>query len=169
MAITADIPTTRYGTPDGHQPLNKGLQASITIYRGTIAVLNGTGGHQGYLKDPASPATTDLVIGVIDTGGPGYPNTSPGIVGGSTDGAVTANISTGTFLFASGTGADELDVTTNMASVYMIDGQTVGKTNGSSSRPVAGVQMSCNDDDPSIPAGFVAVKLGTPASPLGGP
>lgn len=167
MAVTSDIKTIRYGSTDGHQPLNKLVPSGTTVYRGTIAGLIGTGGSgakQGQLKNMDSPAATDLVLGILEFAGSGSPNTSPGIAG-----PANVEIATGSFILASGTGADALDQTTNGATVYVIDSQTVGKTNGGSTRPAGGVQLSCNADDPSIPSGFVAVKLGTPSSPLGGP
>lgn len=175
MTLTADIRTTRYGTADGHQPLNKGIQATTTVYRGSVAVLNGPGGSNvGYLRNPATPGPSDLVVGMIDEAGPGTSDTGPGITGGATNGAVSANILTGSFILASGTSGDALTVATNMTTVYLIDEKTVGATSapdgsGNPTRPVAGVQLACHTDDPSIPSGFVAVKLGTPASPLGGP
>jgi hypothetical protein len=164
MATTADVLTDRYGSPDGHQPLNKLVPATVTVYRGTIAGLAGTGGTQGKLKNMDTVATTDIVLGIVSKAGSGWPNDTAGIVGGT---GVTAEIETGTFVLASGTGADALDVTTNGATVYVIDAVTVGKV--STGRPAAGIQLAVNGDDASIPAGFVAVKLGTPNSPLGGP
>lgn len=166
MALTSDILTTRYGTGGAEEPLNYGLTAATTVYRGSVALLAaGT----GYLKNSATPAATDLVVGLIANAGAGTADTGPGILGGATDGAVTVEIATGSFLLASGTGSDALGVTTNMKTVYLINESTVGATNGGSTRPVAGVQLSCNTSDASIPVGFVAVKLGTATSPVGGP
>lgn len=168
-ALSADIKATEWGVPN-QDLMTRGMQASTTIYRGSVAVANGPGGsHVGYLRNPATPTANDIVIGIVDDG-VGVPNTSPGITSPSgADGQVHVNIRTGTFILASGTSADALGVTTNGTTVYLIDEKTVGATSGSSTRPVAGVQMACNVDDPSIPTGFVAVKLGTPNSPLGGP
>ncbi len=166
MALSGDILTIRYGTPDGHQPLNRGLGASVTVYRGSVALQVAA---TGLLKNAATPASTDIVVGLVAQGGPGYPDTGPGIVGTTTAGAVSAMIATGTFLLLSGTGSDQCDITTNNKTVYLVDEKTVGKTDGSATRPVAGVQMMDPTSDPSIPAGFVAVKLGSPNSPLGGP
>jgi len=169
-ALSADVLTPRYGTPDGHQPLGKALAANVTVYRGSVAALAGTGGAgvTGYLKNTSTVATTDIILGIIGNA-LNAPNTSAGIAGGSTAGAVVVNVETGTFILASGTGADALTVATNGATVYLIDEITVGATNGSSTRPVAGVQVASPTEDPSIPTGYVAVKLGTPTSPLGGP
>lgn len=163
MSLTADIKTIRYGTPDGHQPLNRGLGASVTVYRGSFAVQTTT----GLLKNGATPATTDIILGVVDSAGPGTADTGPGIVNGTTAGAVSVNIATGSFLFATGTGADALTITNNGKPVYAIDESTVGASGGS--RVQAGIQLMDPTSDPSIPTGFVAVKVGTPNSPLGGP
>lgn len=163
MALSSDIKIVRYGTPIGHEPLNKLIVSGQTIYRGSFA---GMGAGVGKLKNMASPAATDVILGMVECAGPGAADVSPGLVG---DGTLSAQIATGSFLVASGTGADTLDVTTNGTVVYCINENTVGKTSGSSTRPVAGVQLACNADDPSIPAGFVAIKVGTPNSPLGGP
>jgi hypothetical protein len=165
MALTADVKMVRYGSADGHQPLAKQLPSGVTVYRGSVAGLAGTGGGQGKLKNESTVAATDIVLGMIVGAGSGTPNTTVGVVGPVS----IVDIATGSFVLASGTGADALDVTTNGATVYLIDEVTVGKTSGGSSRPVAGVQLACNADDSSIPSGFVAVKVGTPNSPLGGP
>ncbi len=164
MALTADILTDRYGSPDGHQPLNKVLNTGITVYRGSMAGLYGATAAQGTLKNEDTVASTDIILGIVNKAGSGYSNATVGITG-----ACTVEIETGSFILASGTGADALGQTTNGATVYAINSFTVGATSGSSTRPVAGIQLSCNADDASIPAGYVAVKLGTPNSPLGGP
>ena len=163
MALTADILTDRYGATDGHQPLNKLLKSGVTVYRGSVAALDGSGGaNTGTLKNESTVASTDIVLGLVSKAGSGAPNQSPGIVGGF---GVTVEIETGTFILASGTGADALGITTNGTAVYLLDEVTVGATVGGG-RPVAGYQIACNADDASIPAGFVAVKLGTT---FGGP
>ena len=177
MALTADVLTTRYGSPIDHQPIEypvgKGASGQ-TLYRGSIAALSGgTTVTQGYLKNIATPASSDLVVGVIQGYGPscGQANTGPGI-GGATlntaDGVLTANVVTGTFLFLGGTGADALTVTNVQTSVYLINETTVGATSGSSTRPVAGVLVQVPATDASIPVGYVAVQLGTANSPWGG-
>ena len=177
MALSSDIRTTRYGSPINHQPIEypvgKGASGQ-TIYRGSVAALSGgTTVTQGYLKNMATPATTDVVVGIIDGYGPscGQANKSPGIGGtvlNTADGVLTANVETGTFLLLGGTGSDALTVTNVGTQVYLINEDTVGATNGGSSRPVAGLLVQVPATDASIPVGFVAVQLGTPGSPWGG-
>lgn len=168
MPLSKDVKTPRYGTPDGHQPLAKGLASGSTIYRGSIAIIDGTGGDAGLMTNPSTPATTDIVLGIVGNA-INAANTGPGITNSGDDADVVVEILTGSFILASGTGSDTLDVATNGATVYLINETTVGATNGGSSRPAAGVQVASPTEDPSIPTGYVAVKLGTPNSPLGGP
>jgi hypothetical protein len=177
MALSSDIRAIRYGSAINHQPIEypvgKGASGQ-TLYRGSVAALSGgTTVTAGYLKNMATPAATDLVVGLIDGYGPscGQANTGPGI-GGATlntaDGVLTANVRTGTFLLLGGTGSDALTVTNVGTSVYLINEDTVGATNGSSSRPVAGLLVQVPATDASIPTGYVAVQLGTPSAPWGG-
>ena len=174
MAITSDQIIYEYGTPDGNQPLNAGIASTVQLYRGTVALLSGSGsgGTQGYLKNADTPTSKDLVLGMISKYGPGnVADTIPGLLGGSTDGATSAEILTGSFLMASGTGSDQLSVSTGGTTVYLINSVTVGATNGGGSRPVAGVQLPAGDlaNLPVGVGGLYPIKLGTPNSPLGGP
>jgi hypothetical protein len=178
MALTGDILKTRYGTPGTeHQPIEypigKGASGQ-TLYRGSVAALSGgTTVTQGYLKNMATPASGDLVIGILDGYGPscGLADTVPGMGGtvlNTADGVLSATVATGTFLLLGGTGADALTVTNVGTSVYLINEDTVGATNGGSTRPVAGLLVQVPSTDASIPTGFVAVSLGTPNGPWGG-
>lgn len=177
MALTSDIRKIRYGSAIDHQPIEyavgKGASGQ-TLYRGSVAAISGgTTVTKGYLKNMATPAATDQVVGLIDGYGPscGQANTGPGI-GGTTlntaDGVLTANVVTGTFLLAGGTGADALTITNIQTPVYLVDERTVGATSGSASRPVAGLLVQVPATDASIPAGLVAVQLGTQNGPWGG-
>ena len=177
MALTADIIKIRYGSPIDHQPIEypigKGASGQ-TLYRGSVtAISGGTTVTQGYLKNMATPASNDLVVGIVDGYGPscGQANTAPGL-GGATlntaNGVLTANVVTGTFLLQGGTGADALTVTNVQTSVYLINETTVGATNGGSTRPVVGLLVQVPAIDASIPVGMVAVSIGTANSPWGG-
>lgn len=151
-ALTADIPTTRYGVPgNAHQPENFPLLHNVTVYGGSIAITRA-----GYLVPPTTPSTTDIVVGVIDR----YATSA----GGTTDGAVTAEVAQGTFFLRCGTGSDALTQADVNQSIYLIDEQTVGKTNGGSTRPVAGTLR--NIDTTRFGDQF-AVTLGTAAPGTG--
>lgn len=153
MALSADIQTLRLG-PEV-PPVAAPLRSGVTVYSGSIALLSNT----GVLKNASSPASTDVCIGLIGepTGGT-YVKTGPGIVGAGTTNAncVWVDCDRGTFLLASGTGGDALTEANAGQTVYVIDEQTVGATNGSGTRPAAGTMLPI---DPTVPAGFVPVKM----------
>lgn len=154
MAVTTDQLYRRVGAEGVHQPIGVGLGATVTVYRNTIALLDGT---TKWLKNAATPAATDIIIGMVgEIAGGTAAQTGPGITGTSTAGAVLINCETGTFLLASGTGADALVAADAGATVYVVDEVTVGKTNGGSSRPTAGTMMPLT---PDMPTGYVPVKL----------
>jgi hypothetical protein len=161
MALTADAKITRFGVPDIHEPINKGILHGITIYRGGFALT-----RSGYLVNPDSGVqSTDLVWGVVERSGPGTADTGPGIAGdAATDGAVTAEVSTGKFFFGAGTGADTPTVANLGQQMYVIDSITVGKTNGSGTRPTAGTLVQI---DTTMPGGYaVDVGSGPPGTGL---
>lgn len=164
MALSADVRIVRYGTPgNSTQPVNQPLTgSSTTVYRGSVATT-----RSGYLVAPTTPQATDIVWGLIESAGPGTPNIVPGITNAGSSGDVTAEIATGSFFLASGTGADALTQANVGAVVYLIDEITVGATSGGSSRPVAGV-MEAYDATVVDSLGPIAVKLGTNSIP-GGP
>lgn len=154
MSLTADIPTLRVGAHD-KDPIAAPLPSGVTVYSGSFALLD----TNGLLKNAASPASTDTCIGVIgDPTGGTYVKTGAGIVGAGTAeaGYVYVDVEAGTFLFASGTGADALTEANAGQNVFVINESTVGKTNGSNTRPTAGQQLP---REPSMPTGFWPVKI----------
>jgi hypothetical protein len=157
MALTQGIRLLRIGDPGLHEPIAAPLTATVSVYPGTFAL-----SRAGYLVNAASPQSTDVVLGLIDqaTGGT-FCQTGAAITGGTTNTSVWVDCATGTFLLASGTGADTVAEANVGATVYVIDEQSVGLTNGSNTRPAAGVVLPF---DPTIPSGFVPVKLTNPAS-----
>lgn len=161
MALSADIKITRVGTPNGHEPINLPLGASVTVYRGSIALLANT----GYLKNASSPSSTDTCVGLIERVGPGQIDGGPGIANAGAAGAVTVECAQGTFMLGSSTGSDQLGVTTIGKTVYVYDEQTVAATSGGSTRPVAGVHVF-TDTSGRYP-GKYGIKMG-PNTTIGG-
>lgn len=154
MALTADVPILRVGAHD-KDPIAAPLPTGVTVYGGALALLDTS----GLLKNASSPTSADVCIGVIgDPTGGSYVKTGPGIVGaGSTEaGYVYVDVETGTFLFASATGADQLSEATAGTTVYVVNETTVSKTNGSNTRPVAGTQLPRT---PDMPSGLYPVKI----------
>jgi hypothetical protein len=168
MALTGDIKTIRFGSPgNSTQPMNFGVTASATVYRGSIATT-----RSGYLVASSSPQSTDVCWGMIDKAGAGTADTGPGVVGGTTNGSVTAEIATGSFFVQNGTGSDAFAATDVGSTAYVIDEQTMGKTSNSSTRPVGGTflglatTLAANRPDLK---GMIAVKVGPTAGTTGGP
>ena len=168
MALSADVKTFRYGTPgNSTQPQNIGVTASSTVYRGSIATT-----RSGYLVAASAPQSTDIVWGLIDKYGPGYADTAPGIVGGTSNGAVTAEVATGSFFLSNGTGADAFTAANIGATAYVINETTMGATSSSNTRPVGGVFLGLATTlCPNRPdlAGLAAFKVGQPAGATGAP
>jgi len=165
MALSKDVHIERYGVGgSADQPLNFGIKASTTVYRGSIALT-----ASGVLKNASSPASTDLCWGLIQQCGPESADTGPGIANGSSvDGVVSADVATGTFFLASGANTDQLGATTLGKPVYVIDEVTVGATSGGGTRPVAGVHVATETRTQAL--GSYAIKLGSGITgPVGGP
>ena len=98
--VTTDIPAYTYGVPENNL-VAYGIGATQQLYVGAIALVSGSGSvTQGYLKNAATPGTADLVAGLV--GGPAggtQVQTGPGVVGGTADGNVWADVRTGSFMF----------------------------------------------------------------------
>ena len=153
--LTADIKTVRYGTPgNASQPVNLNLKATTTVYRGSIAI---TRSGVAVPAVNSSLLSTDVAWGVIENAGPFTADTGPGITGGSVDGAVTVEVATGTFFFASST-TGPLGPTTLGKTVYVYDEQTVTATAGS--LPVAGVHAYTDSTRTDAP-GIYAITIGS--------
>jgi hypothetical protein len=152
--LTKDVKIIRYGTPgNASQPVNLAVTANASLYRGAIAAT-----RSGYAVETTSPQSTDLVWGLYEGYGPGFADTGPGMAGGTTNGAVTVEVATGSFYLNNGTGADAIAQANVGATCYVINETTVGLTSGSNTRPVAGVVMSLQQ--PPNLTGMVAVKMG---------
>jgi hypothetical protein len=153
--LTQDCKTIQYGDPGLSQPTSFGIGASQTVYSGAVALVSGSGSTTvGYLKNAATAGSADLVAGIIgEPAGGTYVKTGPGIVAGSTDGSVWANVRTGAYMIQSGTGADLLSATTNGKTVYYggesANGPIACATSASSTRPVLGLQLP---QDPGMAA-----------------
>lgn len=102
-----------------------GLAAGKIAYAGGIACMSATG-----FATPGATATTLKALGrfaeqVDNTGG--------------ADGAVTVKIERGTFRFRNSSAGDAIAITDIGATAYIVDDETVAKTNGTGTRSAAGV------------------------------
>jgi len=154
--LTQDVHVYRYGVPEATQLVSWPVGANQQLYNGAVALVSGSGAvTTGYLKNAATAGASDLVAGMVgDPAGGTLVQTGPGILGGSTDGAVWDNVVTGAFYFQSGSGADQLSQATAGKTVYYGGENASGPlacATGSGTRPVLGTQLP---QDPGIANGF---------------
>lgn len=147
--------------------------ANQQLYRGCIALLSGSGATSvGFLKNAASPGSTDLVAGIIDSiaGGTGA-DTLPGILGGTTDGAVWVNVRTGTFMIQN-SALNALSAASSGKTVYYqgenAGGPIVSSSSVGATLPTMGIAFA---QDPGFANNYIPgsnyypIKLNT----IGGP
>jgi len=119
-ALAVDRNTQRR---DG-QELVLGVAAAKKIYAGSIVARDANG-----YATPGATATTLLAVGRAEE----YVDNSGGSAGDK-----TVKISRGVFQFANSAGGDEITAADIGKECYIVDDQTVAKTNGTSTRSVAG-------------------------------
>lgn len=100
------------------------IAAGVTCFAGGIACLSATGfGRPGYV------ATTLKTLGVfVDQ-----------VTNAGADGAVTARVRRGTYRFKNSASTDAIALTDIGATCYVVDDETVAKTNGTNTRSAAGI------------------------------
>lgn len=94
------------------------------LYAGAIACLSATG-----FLTPGAAATTLKAVGVMQA----QADNSLGA-----DGAITGKVRRGVFRFANSAAGDLIALTEIGSDCYIVDDQTVAKTNGGATRSVAG-------------------------------
>jgi hypothetical protein len=120
MALTLPRNTLRRGNED---PVPVPVKGSTKCIQGGLAVLDG-----GYAA-PGTAATGKLSIGKFKTT---VDNTA------GADGALTVEVEPGTFRWVNSAGADEIAQAQVGALCYIVDDQTVAKTDGGGTRSIAG-------------------------------
>ena len=120
MALTTDRNTPEI---DGvmRQP---GVATGVKIFAGSLVCLSATG-----VATPGAVATTLKSLGRAEET---VDNTA------GADGAVTVKVKRGVFRFANSAAADEITAAEIGSDCYVVDDQTVAKTNGANTRSVAG-------------------------------
>jgi predicted RecA/RadA family phage recombinase len=127
-ALTADRDTPKR---DG-QEYSFPVAASTKIYQGAIVALNSS----GYATKGAT-ATTLAAVGVAVE----RADNSAGSAGD-----INVKIRRGVFKFGNSSSTDAIANTEYGANCYIVDDQTVAKTNGSSTRSVAGIVRGVDSD-----------------------
>jgi len=116
-------------TKDRNTPYRQGdirrfpVAAGATIFAGALVVLNA--GNAA----PGSTALNLIALGRADQ----HVNNAAGVAG-----AEMVNVRRGVFHFANSAAADEVVLTDIGADCFIVDDQTVAKTNGANTRSVAG-------------------------------
>ncbi len=100
--------------------------AAKTILQGTLVVLDGTTGN----AEMATTATGKVCVGMAK-------ETVDNSAGGA--GALSVPVRRGVFRFANSASADEIKRADIGTTCYLVDNQTVAKTNGSTTRSAAGI------------------------------
>ena len=98
--------------------------AGKVIWAGSLVVLNATG-----YAEPGSTALGKIAVGRAEQ----WIDNSAGA-----DGAVSLRVSRGVFAFANSAAADAIGRTEIGKTVYVVDDQTVAKTDGGGTRSAAG-------------------------------
>jgi len=119
-ALTADRNTPRR---DG-ESISLPVAASKKIYAGALVARDASG-----YATPGATATTLLGVGRAEA----QADNSSGAAG-----AISVDVERGVFRFANSSGADEITRADIGGDCYIVDDQTVAKTNGTSTRSVAG-------------------------------
>jgi hypothetical protein len=119
-AATADRRTPSRNAADFSFP----VAAAVKCYAGALAVINAAGYAQ-----PGSVATTHKAVGMFDET---VDNTA------GANGAVNVKVKRGCFRFANSAAADQITLAEVGSDCYIVDDQTVAKTNGGATRSVAG-------------------------------
>ncbi len=102
---------------------NYPVAASVTCYEGGLAVLDASGNVK-----PGVAATGLVAVGIF----------ASRVTNGATAAAVNADVEPGIYRFANSASTDLIAKAEIGDDCYIVDDQTVAKTNASSSRSVAG-------------------------------
>jgi hypothetical protein len=98
------------------------VKGSTTVYQGSLVALNA-----GYAA-PGAAATGRVAVGrAEDT-----------VANGGSDGAVSVRVKRGIFRFANSAAGDAITQAEAGATCYIVDDQTVAKTDGTGTRSAAG-------------------------------
>lgn len=125
-------------TADRNTPMRDGkvvslpVAASKKIYAGSLVARDANG-----YATPGATATTVLGVGRAET----QADNSSG-----SDGGVSVDVRKGVFRFANSTGGDEVTGADIGSDCYIVDDQTVAKTDGTGTRSAAGKVFDVDSD-----------------------
>ncbi len=147
MALTKAKKTVRSA---GGGLLSAGVAAGAVCFQGGLAILAagfaraGRVGQGGDAAAQAADAATYRAAGVFQTS----------VTGGAGNGDVRVDIQEGRWLFKNGGGGDALTVADRGRRCFVIDDETVGKTNPNSTRAIAGAVVDVDDTGVMVDVGL---------------
>lgn len=149
-ALGKDRKTDQLDTPDTVLPRLAYIlaAAATTLYAGSIGCVNASG-----YAVPGSASNTLRVVGRVEAT---VKNTVAEGFGSAGD--LSVAMRRGAFYFANSTGDDLITFADVQKLCYVVDDQTLGRTDGAGLRPVAGVVFDVRAD------GQVGVLLGMPSA-----
>ncbi len=130
--------------------LSAGVAAGAACLQGGLAILAsgfarpGRAGQGADAAAQANNAATYRAAGVFQQS----------VNGGAADGAVRVDIQEGRWLMRNGAGGDALTVADRGRRCFVIDDNTVGKTNPNNTRCVAGVVIDVDDTGVMVDIGL---------------
>lgn len=127
MALTSDRNTAQALGDD----FKYGVKGATTIYAGALVMLNATG-----FALPGAAATGQIAAG----------RAQARVVNAGADGDEGVTVRRGNFWWANSAAADLITIAQIGDDCYIVDDQTVAKTDGSASRSVAGKVLAVDDN-----------------------
>lgn len=147
MALTTSKSPIRHGSD--FSPYVYGVAAEAPIFMGALVVLiagYAIAGRVGQGLDntaKAAEAATMQVVGIA----------AHDVKGGAANGDVSVEIYAGEFEFENATAGDALTVAEIGKAVYVLDDETVAKTNPNNTRVKAGILVNFNGTRPVVRVG----------------
>ena len=133
MALSAERNTRRQGVSPILDTLEPPMKANHKIWKGALVVrLASTG-----LAESGAAGTTFKAVGVAEE--------TVDNLGGAAS-AKTVRCRRGVFKFKNSASADEIVQADFLKDCFIVDDETVAKTNGSSTRSIAGLVMGVDTD-----------------------
>lgn len=137
-ALAAERETLKYGAGPVPEMLSLPMKGSTTIYKGAIVAMTSA----GYAL-PGAATATNITMGIASE-----TKTNSGA-----DGAAEIQVRCGVFAFENSASSDLIATTEIGKTCYVVDDNTVAKTDNSAARPAAGKVVKIENSQ-------VFVKLG---------
>lgn len=136
LAAERDIP--KYGAGPKAEYLYAPVKTATTIYKGALVAITSAG-----VALPAAATATNITLGVCDET----------VINSGADGAKSVKVRCGVFAFNNSSSSDEITSAWIGSTCYVVDDNTVAKTDNSAARPAAGKVVK-------LEGGLVFVQVG---------